>query len=108
MPKIDAAGVLGVRLAGKRRKRTPLALVPEQRLEYRLNVVRAAEDSFDARPAAAEPQHRQIADGRVARGLAVDDDRRARLEERLADEQLPAARELADEEVDRYVSSSAT
>jgi hypothetical protein len=44
-------------------------------------------------------QDNEISDGGVADALAVDDDRRAGLEERIADEKLPAAGKLGYEDL---------
>ncbi len=72
------------------------ARVPEQSFENGLDGGCAPEHALDARAAAPETENGEIADGRVPRGLPVDDDRDAALEERLADEELPAPGELAD------------
>jgi hypothetical protein len=88
-----------VRFVGEGRRRAPDALVPEEPLENRLNVVGAAENALEPRPAAAEAQHDQVAALRIARALPVDDDGRADLEVGLADEELSPAGELGDEEL---------
>jgi hypothetical protein len=70
------------------------ALVPQEPFEDCAHVVRAAELSLHLRPAAAEPQNGQIADRCAAASLAVNCDGNAALEERLADQELPAPGEL--------------
>ena len=91
--RLHARGLVGERaaaLAGHRALggRTP---VPTRRPRARFDRVVRAEHVLDPRPPAARvATHNEIADGRVAGALAVDDDRRAGLEERLADEELPA------------------
>jgi hypothetical protein len=66
----------------------------EQRLEHVLDPLRRAEQLLDPRAAAAAGDEREVAWARVARALPIDDDRNARREVRLADEQLPASGEL--------------
>jgi hypothetical protein len=76
--------------------------VPQQSLENRLDSISSSEDLFD--PGATAPgsmQDNEISDGRVADALAVDDDRRAGLEEGIADEKLPAAGKLGYEGLQR-------
>ena len=100
----EPAEIDAIRLFGGRRRRhgrvlTTRALVPEQSFEDGLDVVRAAEDTLEARPAGPETEDDEIADGRIAGALAVDDDGPAAAEVRLADEELAAAGELADRDL---------
>jgi hypothetical protein len=72
------------------------ALLDEQRLEHVLDLGRRAEHAVDGGP----PPHAygdEVAFARVAERLAVDDDGHAGLEVRLADDELPAPRELDDD-----------
>jgi hypothetical protein len=96
--EIDAARVAAARLLRERRRPPPYALVPQKAFEHRMNVARPAEHVLDACAPAPEADDGQIAHRRVPHALAVDDHGRAPLEEGLADEQLAAAGELADEE----------
>jgi hypothetical protein len=69
--------------------------VPQQPFENRVDVISSSEDPFDPRATASgSMQDNEISDGRVADALAIDDYRRARLEEGIADEKLPAAGKL--------------
>ena len=72
------------------------SLVPEEAFQDGLDVIGRAEDLFEAGAPAAESKNDEVADRRRAGTLAVDDDGRAMLEVRLADEELPAPGELAD------------
>jgi hypothetical protein len=69
--------------------------VPEKTLEDGFNPV--CRTQVPLQPGATAPgsmQDNEISDGRLADALAVDDDRRAGLEEGIADEKLPAAGKL--------------
>jgi hypothetical protein len=79
-----------------RLERRPGPGVDEQRLEDVLDPLRRADDAVDARAALPAGDDGEIAGPGVAGSLAVDDDRHARREVRLAYEQLPAPRELDD------------
>jgi hypothetical protein len=73
--------------------------VPQQPLENRLDVISSSKDLLDpGATATGSMEDNEIPDGRVADALAVDDDRRAGLEEGIADEKLPAAGKLGYEE----------
>jgi hypothetical protein len=74
-------------------------LLPEEPFEDRLDVVDTAQHALDARATPAEAKHGEMARVRLAGSLAIDDDRDARLEVRLADEELAAAGKLGDEEL---------
>jgi hypothetical protein len=97
--EVDAIRLKLAGRLGDGRRRPPNSLVPEQALENRLDVVRSPERQFHPRAATAESQDGQVADGRVSGALAIDDDGRAGVEERFADEELPAPGELGDQEV---------
>jgi hypothetical protein len=64
--------------------------VVEKAVEHALDPEGGSERAYDARSAAAARDDDEIALGGVPRRLAVEDDRRSGIEERLADEQLPA------------------
>jgi hypothetical protein len=69
--------------------------VPEKTLEHGFDP--ACRTQVLLQPGAAAPrsmQDNEISDGCLADALAVDDDRRAGLEEGIADEKLPAAGKL--------------
>jgi len=69
----------------------------EKRLHHVLDPLRRAQQRLDTRATAPAGDDCQIARPGVARTLAVDDDRDARREVGLADEQLAAPRELDDD-----------
>jgi hypothetical protein len=71
-----------------------LALLDEQAFEDGLNLVRRAEDTLDACPAAALADEGEVARLRVSSALAVEEQRRARNEVGLPDEVLASPREL--------------
>jgi hypothetical protein len=73
--------------------------MPEEAFEHRLDLRRLPERALDPRPPAPKAEHDEVADRRVARALAVDDDRDAALEEWVAHEELAPAGELRDEDV---------
>jgi hypothetical protein len=75
------------------------SLVPKQTFEDRVNVLGSPQHPFQSGATAPDSHHDEVADGGLPRALAVDDDGRSRLEEGLADEELAAAGELADEEL---------
>ena len=58
-----------------------------------------SENSLDARPATPRPDDDQVAGARLAEPLAVDHDRHAGHEERLADDELAAPLDLDDNRV---------
>jgi hypothetical protein len=73
--------------------------MPQQPLENHLDSISSSKDLFDPGATAARSmQDNKISIGRVADALAVDDDRRAGLEEGIANEKLPAAGKLGYEE----------
>jgi hypothetical protein len=71
--------------------------VPEEPLEDGLDLVRSSEDALDAGPTAPDAQDDEIAHRSVPGCLAVDDDRNAPHEERVAHEELAATGQRADE-----------
>jgi hypothetical protein len=73
--------------------------VPEQPFENGLDVARGPEDSFEPGAPASGTEDDEVADGRLPRPLPVDHDLRPGLEVRLADEELAAPAELADQEL---------
>ncbi len=74
---------------------TQLALFDQQPLEHDLDPARVAEHALDARPPAAFADDRQLP--RLAGRPAVERERRAGHEVRLADEVLASRRELYDD-----------
>jgi len=97
--QVDAAGVDVVAgLGGKWRVLAAHAEMPEEPFEDDFDGGGLPEDELDPRATAAKAEHDEIAGGRVARSLSVDNDRCSTLEVGLADEELPAAGELADRE----------
>jgi hypothetical protein len=64
--------------------------VVEKAVEHALDPAGRSERAYDARSPTASCDDYEIPLGSVARRLAVEDDRRSGIEERLADEQLPA------------------
>jgi hypothetical protein len=68
--------------------------VPEQSLEYRADVSRAAEHGLDLGATAAKAEDDEVAGGGIATPLTVDRDGDAAFEERLAHQELPAPGEL--------------
>src|SRR5262249_15966376 len=72
----------------------PRSRVHEDALEDGLDVVRATEDAVEPRMPAIRIDDGEIAGPRVPESLAVDDERDAGREERLADDELAALREL--------------
>ena len=73
---------------------SPGAGLDEQRLQHMVDPLRRAEETLHARPSAPARDHGEIARPRLARALAVDHDRHARPEVRLANQQLAAPGEL--------------
>jgi hypothetical protein len=73
--------------------------VPQESLEHGLDRGRPAQHPLDPRAAAAGAQDDEVAERGVARALAVDDERDAALEVRLADEKLSPAGQLADDQL---------
>ena len=88
-----------VPFSGQRWMLPAYALVPEQALENGLDAAGRSEDALEPRPPAAGLDDDEVAHGRLARSLAVDDDRNAALEVRLADEEPAPPGQLADKEV---------
>jgi hypothetical protein len=72
--------------------------VPEQSFEDRLDIVCASEHALEPRPSASESKYDQIPGIGRPGALPVDNDGRATLEERVADEELAATGELGDDE----------
>jgi hypothetical protein len=70
--------------------------VLEQTLEHDLDVLRAPEDALEPRAAPPGPNDGEIAGARGAEALAVDHERDARHEVRLADDELAALLDLDD------------
>ncbi len=104
--QVDAIVLVVARLRGKRRVLAADALVPEEPFQDGLDVVGAPEDLLEAGAAAPEAEEHEVADRRLPRTLAVDDDGDAALEERLADEELAAPGELADDEIQAFRRAS--
>jgi hypothetical protein len=94
--QVDAVRLVLRRRRWQRRMGPPHALVPEEALEHRLELGRRPEDALEARSASARPHHGEVADGGVARALAVHDDGDAALEVRLADQELAPPGQLDD------------
>ena len=111
--RVEMAQVDAVRLASPAAAaaaggvRPPHALVPEEPLEHGFDPARGTEHALEPGPAAPEPDDHEVADRGVAGALAVDDDGNAALEVRLADEELAAPGQLADEELQRYAVEGA-
>jgi len=82
---------------GVRLVRAALAARQEQAREHVLDPVGRAEQLIDPGPAAAGADDGEVARPGLAEPLAVDDDRHARLEERLADDEFAARRDLDDD-----------
>jgi hypothetical protein len=95
--QIDAIGLVLGRKRRQLRVRTSHALVPEEALQHCLDVARRPEDALEACASAAGSEDGQISDRSISGALAVDDDGDAALEVRLADEELSAPGQLADE-----------
>jgi hypothetical protein len=72
----------------------PRPRLDQHRLEHVLDPLRGAEDALDTRPSTPARDDREIAWPRVARALAVDNDRNSRREVRLADSELAAPGKL--------------
>jgi hypothetical protein len=70
--------------------------VLEQPLEHDLDVVCLPEDALEARAAPPRPDDGEIAWACVAEALAVEDERHAPHEVRLADDELAAPLDLDD------------
>jgi hypothetical protein len=86
-------------LEGRRRGVVGLEPLPgpgldQQRLEHVLDPLRGAKHALDTRPATPAGDDGEIARARVARALAVDDDRNSGREVRLADNELAAPGKL--------------
>jgi hypothetical protein len=79
----------------------PQPLLDEQPFEHRLHVVRAPEHALEPRATRPPQDDRQIPLPRSPKPLAVDEQRDARLKDRLADDQLAAAPKLYDGSLDR-------
>ena len=77
----------------------PQASLDHQPLENRLDVVHAAEDALEPRPAPAAEKHGKIAGIRIAEPLPVDEQRHAGCEDRLPDDVLAPPGELDDDAV---------
>src|SRR5262245_55373956 len=69
--------------------------------EHSLDVVRLSQRSFDARASAAGESDDEIAWADVTQTLAVEDERHAGQEVRLADDELAALRNLDDDSLGR-------
>ena len=66
------------------------AVLDEEPLEHGLDRLRGPEHALDARAAATgDACDHEVAGARVAHAVPVEDDRRPRREERLADDELP-------------------
>jgi hypothetical protein len=98
-PQVDPVGLIVRRERRKRRMGVAHALVPEQALEHRLDPARGPEHVLDLRAAAARAHDHEVSGPRVARALAVEDNRDAAFEVGVADEQLPSPGQLADEDL---------
>jgi hypothetical protein len=93
--EVDAS----LRVEWRRRERldgASLASLDEQAVEHRLDRLRPAEDALQARAPTRGRHDRQVARAGVAEAFAVDDDRDARGEEGLADDEPSALRDLDD------------
>ena len=99
VPQVDPVRLVVRGERRQRRVRGSKALVPEEAFEHRLDPARRAEHLLDPRAAASRPDDDEVADRRLPGALAVDDDRDAAFEERLADEELALAGQLADEQL---------
>jgi len=105
--EIDAARLAGLRVTRERvglgrdgglelRDRAHPGVV-EQAFEHRLDRAGRPEHALDPCTAAPGRDDDELTRSNVPRTLAVEDDRGARIEVRLPDEQLAAPRDLADE-----------
>jgi hypothetical protein len=72
------------------------APLDQQRLEHVLDPLRRPDQALDARAPATAGDDRKIARACFARAFAVNDDRDAGVEVRLADQELAAPSELDD------------
>ena len=86
----------------------PQPALDQQPLEHRLDVVHAPQHALDPRTAPARAHRDEVAGPRLPHPLPVDQDRRRRLEVRLADHELAALRQLHDVEAvaQRFVRTS--
>jgi hypothetical protein len=75
--------------------------VDEQPLEHSLDVVGLAERPLDSRTTPARERDDEIPRAHVSEPLAVEDERHARNEVRLADDELAALRNLDDDAIGR-------
>ena len=74
-----------------------LSPLVEQPLEHGVDVARGSEDALHAGPAAAGADDDEIARPRVVETVAIDDERNAGREVRVADDELPALAQLDDD-----------
>ena len=81
------------------RERLAQALVLEQPLQDALDRLHRPQRAFEPRPTPAGHDHRELARPHLPEPLAVDHDRHAGREVRLAEEELPAAAKLDDDGV---------
>ena len=77
----------------------PCPLLDEERLEDVLDPAGASEAAFDLRAPATGPDDCEVARADVAEPLVVEDERDARGEVRVADDELAAPADLDDEDV---------
>jgi hypothetical protein len=75
--------------------------VDEQPLEHGLDVVGLAERALDSRTTPARERDDEVSRAGVSEALAVEDERHARHEVRLADDELAALRNLDDDAIGR-------
>jgi hypothetical protein len=97
IPQVDATR-FDRRACRQRGMLSPSPFVPQEALEDGFDVVGAAQDPFDSAATTSESNDCEVADAGIPRALAVDHDGSSALEERLADEELPAPGKLGDEE----------
>ena len=74
------------------------AALHEQPLERRVDRLRGSEHALDARSPPARPDDDEVARVGLAESLPIEDERNARREERFADDELAASRDLDDDE----------
>ena len=98
IPEIDATLEQGLRWLVRLELHSG-ARVHEQPFQHRLDVVRVAEDPLELRAAASRPDNGEVATSGTSESLAVENERRAGNEVRLADDELAALRDLDDDPV---------
>jgi hypothetical protein len=95
LAEVDTALDARIRRVVRLEAGTRLA-VDEEAFEDGLDVGRAAENGLELRAPAAGPDDGEVARAGVAEPLPVEDERRPRDEERVADDELAAAADLDD------------